>query len=156
MFYHAVHLLTHASAMEGGVLGLHPAQFCALAGEKDAGVVCTCAARVLSCPEPTIVGTTKGFKVEMPELGNKASVKAWLASHPNNAYLVRSRACARVPCVRVRACICGRRVLSSGTALSPRCTLDCTAGEEKRAVVGAAGASQQRGTRLCLSVHLGL
>lgn len=88
MFYHAVHLLSHSSALEGGVLGLHPAQFCALAGEKDAGVVCTCAARVLSCPEPTIVGTTKGLKVDLPELGNKASVKAWLMSHPNNSYLV--------------------------------------------------------------------
>jgi hypothetical protein len=141
MFYHAVHLLTHASAMEGGVMGLHPAQFCALSGYKDAGVVCTCAARVLSCPEPSIVGTTKGLKVEMPELGNKASVKSWLASHPNNAYLVRPCACARV-------------LFSSPPGL--RCSTKCTlAGVETQAcarAAGAAGGSQQRGIRLCLSV----
>ena len=88
MFYHAIHLLNHSTAMEGGVLGLHNAQFCKLSGDRDAGVICSCASRVLSCPEPTIVGTTKGLKVDMPELGNKESVKAWLGAHPNNAYLV--------------------------------------------------------------------
>jgi len=88
MFYHAVHLLNHGSALESGTLGLHGAQFCALAGDRDAGVVCTCASRVLSCPEPSIVGTTKGLHVDLPQLGNKASVKAFLAKHPNNAYLV--------------------------------------------------------------------
>lgn len=88
MFYHAVHLLNHGSALESGTLGLHGAQFCALAGDRDAGVVCTCASRVLSCPEPAIVGTTKGLHVDLPQLGNKASVKAFLAKHPNNAYLV--------------------------------------------------------------------
>lgn len=87
MFYHAVHLLNHGSALESGTLGLHGAQFCSLAGDRDAGVVCTCASRVLSCPEPAIVGTTKGLKVDLPELGNKGSVKAFLAKHPNNAYL---------------------------------------------------------------------
>jgi len=92
MFYHAVHLLNHGSALESGTLGLHGAQFCALAGDRDAGVVCTCASRVLSCPEPSIVGTTKGLHVDLPQLGNKASVKAFLAKHPNNAYLV---CCAR-------------------------------------------------------------
>ena len=94
MFYHAVHLLNHGSALESGTLGLHGAQFCSLAGDRDAGVVCTCASRVLSCPEPAIVGTTKGLKVDLPELGNKASVKAFLAKHPNNAYLVCS--CSRM------------------------------------------------------------
>ena len=88
MFYHAMHLLNHGSALESGTLGLHAAQFCALAGERDAGVVCTCASRVLSCPEPSIVGTTKGLHVDLPELGNKLSVKGFLAKHPNNAYLV--------------------------------------------------------------------
>lgn len=92
MFYHAVHLLNHGSALESGTLGLHGAQFCALAGDRDAGVVCTCASRALSCPEPSIVGTTKGLHVDLPQLGNKASVKAFLAKHPNNAYLV---CCAR-------------------------------------------------------------
>ena len=71
MFYHAVHLLNHGSALESGTLGLHGAQFCSLAGATDAGVVCTCASRTLSCPEPAIVGTTKGLHVNLPELGNK-------------------------------------------------------------------------------------
>ena len=108
MFYHAVHLLNHGSALESGTLGLHGAQFCALAGERDAGVVCTCASRVLSCPEPAIVGTTKGLKVDLPELGNKSSVKSWLAKHPNNAFLVRVRG------VRVRGSArraCGARAV---------------------------------------------
>lgn|ERR1719217_623957 len=87
MFYHAVHLLNHGSALESGTLGLHGAQFCSLAGATDAGVVCTCASRTLSCPEPAIVGTTKGLHVNLPELGNKKSVQAFLAKHPNNAYL---------------------------------------------------------------------
>jgi hypothetical protein len=105
MFYHAIHLLNHSTAMEGGVLGLHTAQFCKLSGDRDAGVICSCASRVLSCPEPTIVGTTKGLKVDMPELGNKESVKAWLGAHPNNAYLV----CAFVVlllCVLLCVCVC--------------------------------------------------
>jgi len=37
MFFHAVHLLNHATAAQAGPLGLHGAQVCALAGAKDAG-----------------------------------------------------------------------------------------------------------------------
>ena len=121
MFYHAVHLLNHGSALESGTLGLHGAQFCSLAGATDAGVVCTCASRTLSCPEPAIVGTTKGLHVNLPELGNKKSVQAFLAKHPNNAYLVSAPPPGQPGCVlgcsarvfvRDAGGLCGTRVHS--------------------------------------------
>mmetsp|Transcript_33013 Transcript_33013/g.77880 ORF Transcript_33013/g.77880 Transcript_33013/m.77880 type:complete len:117 (+) Transcript_33013:149-499(+) len=86
MFYHAVHLLNHPTVAQAGQMGLHGAQVCALAGRRDAGVICTCSTRALSCPEPTIVGTTKGLHVPLPPLGNKDSSHKFQAEHPNFAY----------------------------------------------------------------------
>ena len=87
MFYHAMHLLNY-TVSKAGALDLHEAQYCALAGSRDAGVVCNCAARAKSCPEPSIVGTTQGFAVKLPKLGDRASEAAFMKSHPNLAYLV--------------------------------------------------------------------
>eukprot|EP00960_Hanusia_phi_P056475 763289-Hanusia_phi.AAC.2 len=89
MFYHAVHLLNYTVA-KAGAFDLHEAQYCSLAGDRDAGVVCNCASRAKSCPEPSIVGTTQGFGVRLPKLGDRASVAAFMQSHPNLAYLVSS------------------------------------------------------------------
>eukprot|EP00293_Proteomonas_sulcata_P019869 CAMPEP_0184305954 /NCGR_PEP_ID=MMETSP1049-20130417/15078_1 /TAXON_ID=77928 /ORGANISM="Proteomonas sulcata, Strain CCMP704" /LENGTH=116 /DNA_ID=CAMNT_0026618113 /DNA_START=235 /DNA_END=585 /DNA_ORIENTATION=- len=87
MFYHAMHLLSHPSAGQIGFEGLKGAQVCALAGRGDAGVVCQCAARSNSCPEPDVVGTTKGLHVPLPPLARPAAAKAFLKAHPNSAYL---------------------------------------------------------------------
>ena len=53
-----------------------------------AGTLCTCSNRVKSCPEPDIVGTTQGFKVDLPMLGVRSEAKAFLAKYPNYAYKV--------------------------------------------------------------------
>ncbi len=90
MFYHAVHLLNHPTVAQAGQMGLHGAQVCALAGRRDAGVICTCSTRVASCPEPKIVGTTRGLEVPLPPLGNKAESTRFQSEHPNFAYLVRA------------------------------------------------------------------
>jgi hypothetical protein len=88
MFYHAMHLLNHPAAAEMGGTGLSFAQTCPFAGIKDFGTLCTCSNRVNSCPEPTIVGTTQGFIVDLPTLGVKSETKAFLAKYPNFAYKV--------------------------------------------------------------------
>lgn len=83
-----MHLLNHPVAAEMGRNGLSFAQTCPFAGVKDFGTLCTCANRADSCPEPTIIGTTHGFNVGLPMLGVKSEAKAFLAQHPNYAYLV--------------------------------------------------------------------
>jgi hypothetical protein len=89
MFFHAMHLLNHPVAAEMGRTGLSFAQTCPFAGVKDFGTLCTCANRADSCPEPTIIGTTHGFNVNLPMLGVKSEAKAFLSKYPNYAYLVR-------------------------------------------------------------------
>mmetsp|Transcript_87520 Transcript_87520/g.233127 ORF Transcript_87520/g.233127 Transcript_87520/m.233127 type:complete len:117 (-) Transcript_87520:142-492(-) len=86
MFFHAVHLLNHPSAFDMGRTGLAAAQVCQFAGRKDFGTLCTCANRPNSCPEPTIVGTTEGFQVDLPMLGVRSESKAFLEKYPNFAY----------------------------------------------------------------------
>ena len=92
MFYHAVHLLNHPAVAQAGQMGWHGAQVCALAGSRDAGAICTCSTRVASCPEPTVVGTTRGLTVPLPPLGDKAASHKFQAEHPNYAYRVASLA----------------------------------------------------------------
>eukprot|EP00291_Cryptomonas_curvata_P018167 CAMPEP_0172168834 /NCGR_PEP_ID=MMETSP1050-20130122/10368_1 /TAXON_ID=233186 /ORGANISM="Cryptomonas curvata, Strain CCAP979/52" /LENGTH=111 /DNA_ID=CAMNT_0012839821 /DNA_START=82 /DNA_END=417 /DNA_ORIENTATION=- len=82
-----MHLLNHPVAAEMGRTGLSFAQTCPFAGVKDFGTLCTCANRADSCPEPTIIGTTHGFNVDLPMLGVKSQAKAFLAKYPNYAYL---------------------------------------------------------------------
>ncbi len=85
-----MHLLNHPVAAEMGRNGLSFAQTCPFAGVKDFGTLCTCANRADSCPEPTIIGTTHGFNVDLPMLGVKSEAKAFLTKYPNYAYLVRA------------------------------------------------------------------
>uniref|UniRef100_A0A7S0TXI7 Uncharacterized protein n=1 Tax=Hemiselmis andersenii TaxID=464988 RepID=A0A7S0TXI7_HEMAN len=88
MFFHAVHLLNHpAAAVAKGHMG---AQTCALAGATDAGVVCGCSARTLSCPQPAVVGTTNGLKVPLPRIDSARESRAFLKAHPNSAFLHKS------------------------------------------------------------------
>ena len=61
------------------------------------GTLCTCSNRVDSCPEPTIIGTTDGFVVDLPTLGVKSETKAFLAKYPNFAYKVRAVIVAQLP-----------------------------------------------------------
>jgi hypothetical protein len=96
MFFHAMHLLNHPVASEMGRTGLSFAQTCPFAGVKDFGTLCTCANRADSCPEPTIIGTTHGFNVDLPMLGVKSDAKAFLTKYPNYAYLVRRLCCLSV------------------------------------------------------------
>mmetsp|Transcript_57795 Transcript_57795/g.141774 ORF Transcript_57795/g.141774 Transcript_57795/m.141774 type:complete len:123 (-) Transcript_57795:90-458(-) len=89
MFFHAVHLLNHPTAIQTHALGLKGSQSCALAGAKDFGVICSCSSNVRSCPEPAVVGTTMGLNVRLPDLGSRAQERAFLKAHPNDAFLHR-------------------------------------------------------------------
>uniref|UniRef100_A0A7S0Z003 Uncharacterized protein n=1 Tax=Hemiselmis tepida TaxID=464990 RepID=A0A7S0Z003_9CRYP len=88
MFFHAVHLLNHPAA--GYAKGYMGAQTCALAGAQDAGVVCGCSSRTKSCPEPAVVGTTKGLRVPLPHTDSARQVHAFLKAHPNSAFLQKN------------------------------------------------------------------
>ncbi|EKX50854.1 hypothetical protein GUITHDRAFT_151094 [Guillardia theta CCMP2712] len=114
MFYHAMHLLNY-TVSKAGALDLHEAQYCALAGSRDAGVVCNCAARAKSCPEPSIVGTTQGFAVKLPKLGDRASEAAFMKSHPNLAYLHKN------PSVKGRLAVGCSTINSIAAAGLPGC-----------------------------------
>jgi hypothetical protein len=84
-----MHLLNHPAAVEQGSSLWKGSQVCALAGARDFGVICNCASRASSCPEPDIVGTTMGLGVHLPHLGNRKEAEAFLKAHPNDAYLRR-------------------------------------------------------------------
>jgi hypothetical protein len=59
---------------------------CILTIPLATGVICTCASRSLSCPEPATVGTTRGMNVVLPHLDSAEERTKFLTAHPNYAF----------------------------------------------------------------------
>lgn len=74
-------------------------------------MICSCAARALSCPNPEGKGTTNSLKVSLPNIAVREERTNFLISHPNYAFEEAKNALPAKPAV---ACATMSPLVSAG------------------------------------------